>query len=434
MTSSPSLSSQIGSTGFRQRDQRLPASPPLLNPNHSIIDVVRARYRHAVKKLFSATPFVLNSPCDTLHRPEVDDAHGSDQHSRQCGDDSHPNRTSSSKKNLAKRDWTNLVDQSDSSDSASSSPPSKRRRCGNADQVVPNCAENGSQGYSCGRDGCVCANSLWTSRGVGPDIMLRTAEELSDCMVLLYGRAVDAESNQVNYSSLHNSPNFHQYLISARKLRYFDPLLLDHIERKAFFLNVYNSLMIHAITVMSKPRNRFDRNSLYNTAAYNIGGRTYTLNMIEHGVLRSNRCGSGPLAQPQFEESDARRQCALPEVDPRIHFALNCGARSCPPVRFYDASNLDKALDAATRSYLLDLDVDIENRTITVPKLLQWYKADFCEDGNMEKVLKWTLPYLEDHVGQLVEQLSREKAEKSLPFKIVFASYDWTINDSSELN
>lgn len=297
------------------------------------------------------------------------------------------------------------------------------------DQVVPHPAPLPPP--TCTVRQCVCANALWTAEGVGPTLMLRTAEELSDRIIVLYSRAIDPSTNEVDYASLVDEKDFHFYLASARKLRYFDPLLLNHTERKAFFLNVYNSLMIHAIAVISKPRTVFDRISMYNSAAYNIGGRSYTLNMIEHGVLRSNRCGNGPFSQPQFAESDARLQCVLPTVDARIHFALNCGARSCPPVRFYDARNLDKALDSATRAYLEDFIVDHAARVITVPKIFQWYKADFCPEGDVEDLVDWCLPYLSEQKREEVRRLRHTREEEGLGFKVVFSSYDWTVNARS---
>ena len=40
------------------------------------------------------------------------------------------------------------------------------------------------------------------------------------------------------------------------------------------------------------------------------------------------------------------------ELDPRIHFTLNCGATSCPPIRVYSAPNLDSQLNRAAASFL----------------------------------------------------------------------------------
>ena len=70
--------------------------------------------------------------------------------------------------------------------------------------------------------------------------------------------------------------------------------------------------------------------------SYVIGGLVYSLNDMENGVLRANRKPLGALRRP-FSRSDMRLQIALKECDPRIHFALVCGGKSCPPVKTYTA-------------------------------------------------------------------------------------------------
>eukprot|EP00960_Hanusia_phi_P042458 755503-Hanusia_phi.AAC.7 len=44
-------------------------------------------------------------------------------------------------------------------------------------------------------------------------------------------------------------------------------------------------------------------------------------------------------------------------ADPRIHFALNCGARGCPPIRFYRGEDLDAMLSTATRAFCKSIEV-----------------------------------------------------------------------------
>ena len=77
----------------------------------------------------------------------------------------------------------------------------------------------------------------------------------------------------------------------------------------------------------------------------------YSLDAIEHGVLRLN-------ARPPYRlrrllaAGDPRRDAAPSRLDPRVHFALNCGAVSCPPIRAYEADGLDPELEATTRRYI----------------------------------------------------------------------------------
>ena len=74
----------------------------------------------------------------------------------------------------------------------------------------------------------------------------------------------------------------------------------------------------------------------FNTVSYVIGGLTFTLNEIENGVLRSNRKPIGALSKP-FSKNDLRLKIALEQPEPKIHFALVCGAKSCPPIKTYSS-------------------------------------------------------------------------------------------------
>ena len=74
----------------------------------------------------------------------------------------------------------------------------------------------------------------------------------------------------------------------------------------------------------------------FNNTAYVLGGSPFTLQDIENGVLRANKKGVGALS-PQFSKVDPRRRLSLDQAEPRIHFALNCGAKSCPPIKTFSA-------------------------------------------------------------------------------------------------
>ena len=67
---------------------------------------------------------------------------------------------------------------------------------------------------------------------------------------------------------------------------------------------------------------------------------------MEDGVLRGNSpaaaslgmlLGIPKLSSGPFDESDPRRRLAVVPMDPRIHFALVCGAKSCPPIKVRDS-------------------------------------------------------------------------------------------------
>ncbi len=147
--------------------------------------------------------------------------------------------------------------------------------------------------------------------------------------------------------------------------------------RIAFWLNLYNALVRHALA--GRPRSVLDRlaGSVFRRTACSVGGRPVSLHVMEHGILRCNRPAPHTFWCP-LRPTDPRAAWAPTRLDPRIHFALNCGAVSCPPIRSYDAARLDAQLTVATRSYL-DAEVVCGPTHLRLPWLCKLYAADFAD-------------------------------------------------------
>lgn len=92
-------------------------------------------------------------------------------------------------------------------------------------------------------------------------------------------------------------------------------------------LDTYNALTIHGLAASpSLPDSVLEVKGFWQNTCYNIGGHVYSLDDIEHGVLRANRPHpSSP--EPLMKDGDPRLQFIMSNVDPRIHFALVCGAK-----------------------------------------------------------------------------------------------------------
>jgi Protein of unknown function, DUF547 len=149
----------------------------------------------------------------------------------------------------------------------------------------------------------------------------------------------------------------------------------DPLEARAFWINLYNALTLQAMMHAKIQHSVLEFPGFFDCCAYQVHAGslefTLTLNEIEHGILRENAVF---LRRQSFRNDDPRARLILP-LEPRIHFALNCGAISCPPIRAYQAENLESQLELATRSYLQS--VRLENGVVIVPRLLQWYAKDF---------------------------------------------------------
>jgi hypothetical protein len=152
--------------------------------------------------------------------------------------------------------------------------------------------------------------------------------------------------------------------------------LPDDPSRIVFWLNVYNAAV--RARLLADPARSRRRWWFFASPAVTVAGRALSPNAIEHGILRRSALtlGLGYLRNPL--PSSTERRLRVGRVDPRIHFALNCGARSCPPLAAWDPATLDADLERATAAYLAsETRRSADGREVRVPRLLLWYRGDF---------------------------------------------------------
>lgn len=150
-------------------------------------------------------------------------------------------------------------------------------------------------------------------------------------------------------------------------------------QRKAFWVNVYNALVLLELDRQSVDLQRpVQRQRFFGRTAFEIAGQRLSLDAIEHGLLRKSQLkwAKGWLSNPW--PSKFERMHRLRSRDWRIHFALNCGAASCPPIRHYKAAEMDAQLALATAAFLeTESRYDAATNTLTVSRLFSWYSGDF---------------------------------------------------------
>lgn len=176
-------------------------------------------------------------------------------------------------------------------------------------------------------------------------------------------------------------------LRSLRSWEQSDLTGLSTPERRATWVNVYNAVaqleLAPAPERLRRPLRRF---LFFVRDRVSLAGREVSLNDIEHGFLRGQASwGLGYV--PRLFPSEFERAVRVP-LDPRIHFALNCGAASCPPIETYTA-DIDRELDRATESYLGSaVRHDERAQVVHVPKLFAWYRGDFGGTDGIRQFLK----------------------------------------------
>ena len=183
-------------------------------------------------------------------------------------------------------------------------------------------------------------------------------------------------------------------------LEQVDPEKLPRKEQFAFYANTYNAWTIKLIlsgypgvtsikdlgTLLKSP---------WKKEIVRIDESVVSLDHVEHKILR-----------PRYQ-------------DPRVHFAINCAAKSCPPLRPepFSGNILDQQLDDSTRSFINDpKSFRLENNELYVSRIFKWFSEDFNED-----IIGFFLKYA---TGDLKKDLE----DNSSRIKVKYLPYDWSLN------
>jgi len=175
----------------------------------------------------------------------------------------------------------------------------------------------------------------------------------------------------------------------------------DGPARLAHMINAYNAL------------------SMFNVIESGIPATHAGLNKVRFFLLRKLDIGGRSMSLYAFE-NDVIRPYARARNDPRIHFALNCSAVSCPvlPRRPFTAEALDAELEHETRAFFArpeNFRIDIAARTVWLSELLNFYPEDFVPRPAIS---------LLDYANRYVPQPAPPN------FRIRFMPYDWTVANS----
>ncbi|XP_057495484.1 uncharacterized protein LOC130780513 [Actinidia eriantha] len=184
------------------------------------------------------------------------------------------------------------------------------------------------------------------------------------------------------------------YRSLVARLEEADPERMKHEEKLAFWINVHNALVMHAFLVYGIPNNNLKRISLLLKAAYNVGGRTVSVDMMQNSILGCRLPRPGQWLQSlffpktKFKVRDARKAYAIEHPEPRLYFALCSGRHSDPVVRMYTPKGFFQELEAAKEDYIqTNLRVHKEQK-IVLPKIVDSFAKDsgLCPGGLIEMI------------------------------------------------
>ncbi len=158
----------------------------------------------------------------------------------------------------------------------------------------------------------------------------------------------------------------------------------------AYWINAYNAFTLKLIIdhYPLKKITDLDNGKPWDVKWIELGGKKYSLNNIENDIIR-----------PQYK-------------DARIHFAVNCAAKSCPPLanEAFTEANLNKLLDSRTKSFINSTANELTVGKITVSKIFDWYKDDF---------------------GVVIDFINKySKTKAAATATVDYKEYNWNLNDN----
>lgn len=214
------------------------------------------------------------------------------------------------------------------------------------------------------------------------------------------------DKGQVNYRSLKSNRKD-----QARLNRYLNHLAMASLTkhatknaRLAFWINAYNAVTIKGIlreyptTSIRNHTARLYGYNIWKDLLLNVGGKSVSLESIEHEILR--KMG-----------------------DARIHFAIVCASHSCPRLRneAYRAETISEQLDSNAKVFFANREnfqFDAQRNRVYLSTILKWFAEDFGE--NQSEQLRSVARFLPGSARQAIRNKS---------VRVSYLSYDWKLND-----
>ena len=202
-----------------------------------------------------------------------------------------------------------------------------------------------------------------------------------------------SDAGNVNYAGIKsNKAALDKYLNTLKNAHPTDSWSKN--EKMAYWINAYNAFTI-ALIIDHYPTSSInnikkDGKKPWDIPFIKIGSKTYTLNNIEHDILRKKY------------------------PDPRIHFAVNCASFSCPPLMnsAFTSSNLNAKMDLLAKKFINDKSRNkISAQNPQVSQIFTWFKDDFTKKGSLIAFLN---------------QYSTTKIAANA--KISYLDYNWNLN------
>lgn len=183
-------------------------------------------------------------------------------------------------------------------------------------------------------------------------------------------------------------------------------------KKKTFWINIYNAYAYRAAIQMPQLLlTRKGRKIFFSKRDIIVAGVKVSLDDIAHGILRRSKNKYMMGYFQKFKISAFEREFRVTIFDHRIHFALNFGSQSCPPLYFYEDNIIHEQLQEAMYTFLKnDSEFIKEKQLLFVSGMLLRYYADF---GGKPGILSMLIKSCAMPIGQKP--------------KIIFKRFKWEL-------
>ncbi len=185
-------------------------------------------------------------------------------------------------------------------------------------------------------------------------------------------------------------------------------------QRLAFWINAYNARVLQSVIDAYPVASVQEIPGMFKEKTFEVAGTQMTLDQLENEIIRK-----------RFKEA-------------RVHFALNCAAKSCPPLQGHPfvGATLDKDLEAAARRFLslpTGIQFDREKRMLKISKIFEWFGSDFIEhympahkDPKRSDAENAVLGFIATRAPSPIAAVLREREA----FTLGYLEYDWALNEA----
>jgi len=201
-----------------------------------------------------------------------------------------------------------------------------------------------------------------------------------------------------------------QNLLANTSVESLENGLKSEAQKLAFWVNIYNAYI--QVILKKNPKLYDDRGAFFNDDQIKIAGELVSFAKIEHGIIRKSQWPLGLGKIRKWFPNKFERKLRVDKRDYRVHFALNCGAKDCPPIAIYTADRLNEQFNTSTEMYLKKTsDYDNLKKEVAVTSLFSWFRGDFGSKQGIKKILK--------NQGILPQTKGID---------ITYKNYDWTLD------